>query len=489
MPGPRSSPGPLIALLLAMMLGGWQPVLAGGGTAPSLDHADAPVDLSGHWAAADLGSIDLVQDGASLRGRSPEGVVIRGTIRGQRATFRFWHGPSYSKADKEDRGGGAIDLSPDGRFITVTWESEAGGGKYDGSVMAIRVIPVGSAPDPVAESDGQGDATGAEGTPGIPGLGGDGLGALEEALADTGLLGLGATTAASIQATVGALAAVGQATLATDTSAGPLAGYEGYPNLFQAGMSMLSTTPAKETAAYLSQLAASLKQQYERYEVAAAEAHQARDVAGRALELAHDALVAARQDVRLYEWRLAEAQRAAASADSQVAEAGMILSRAQAAAADAATAADAARTRWQAAIATHEAARAALADAGPGTAPALKVALDAAAAVQEKTGAAYQAATDRLEEIEAIVEHDVAAHGSLVLDAQELHHEASLFQSNYDRAVAAVPAAMARRVEAQGDYLVKSSTATLLEGSARVTYVSYDQAYWAAVNAWRKVTK
>ena len=48
---------------------------------------------------------------------------------------------------------------------------------------------------------------------------------------------------------------------------------------------------------------------------------------------------------------------------------------------------------------------------------------------------------------------------------------------------------MARRVEAQGDYLVKSSTATLLEGSARVTYVSYDQAYWAAVNAWRKVTK
>ena len=63
----------------------------------------------------------------------------------------------------------------------------------------------------------------------------------------------------------------------------------------------------------------------------------------------------------------------------------------------------------------------------------------------------------------------LAAHGSLVLDAQELHHEASLFQRNYDRAVAAVPAAMARRVEAQGDYLVKASTATLLEGSARVT--------------------
>lgn len=489
MPEPRSLPGLLIALLLAMILVGWQPVLAGGSRAPSPDHAVAPVDLSGHWAAADLGSIDLVQDGTSLRGRSPEGVVMRGTVRGQRATFRFWHGPSYSKADKEDRGGGSIDLSPDGRFMTVTWESEAGGGKYDGSVMAIRVIPIGSGPDPVAASEGEGDATGAEGLPGIPGSGGDGLGALGEALADTGLLGLGATTAASIQATVGAIAAVGQATLAADTSAGLLAQYEGYPNLFQAGMSMLSTTPAKETAAYLSHLAASLKQQYERYEAAAAEAHQARDVAGRALELAHDALVAARQDVRLYEWRLGEAQRAAASADSQVAEAGVILSRAQAAAADAATAADAARTRWQAAVATHEAARSALADAGPGTAQALKAALDAAAAAQETTGAAYQAAADRLEEIEAIVQHDIAAHGSLVLDAQQLHQEASLFQRSYDRAVAAVPAAMARRVEAQGDYLVRSSMATMLAESARVTYVNYDQAYWAAVNAWRKVTK
>ena len=489
MPEPRSWPGPLIALLLAMILGGWQPVLAGGSTAPSPDHADAPVDLSGHWAAADLGSIDLVQDGASLRGRSPEGVVIRGTVHGQRATFTFWHGASYQKADKEDRGGGSIDLSPDGRFITVTWDSEAGGGKYDGTVMAIRVIPIGSGPDPVAGFEDEVDATGAEGLPGIPGPGGDGVGALEGLLADTGLLGLGATTAASVQATVGAIAAVGQATLAADTSAGLLAQYEGYPNLFQAGMSMLSTTPAKETAAYLSRLATSLKQQYERYEAAATEAHQARDDAGRALELAHDALVAARQDVRLYEWRLGEAQRAAASADAQVAVADATLARAQAAAADATTAADAARTRWQAAVATHEAAKAALADAGPNAAQSLKAALGAAAAAQEKTGAAYQAAADRLEEVEAIVQHDIAAHGSLAHDAQELHQETSLFQRSYDRAMAAVPAAMARQVEAQGDYLVRSSTATMLAESARVTYVNYDQAYWAAVNAWRKVTK
>ena len=489
MPEPRSSPGPLIALLLAMVLGGGNPALAGSSGAPSSGHVDAPVDLSGHWAAADLGSIDLVQDGASLRGRSPEGVVIRGTVRGPRVTFRFWNGPSYSKADKEDRGVGSIDLSPDGRFMTVTWDSEAEGGKYDGSLVAIRVVPVGSGPDPVAESEGEADATGTEGPPGVPGPGGDGVASLDGALADTGLLGLGAFATASVQATVGAIAAVGQATLATDTSASLLAGYEGYPNLFQAGMSMLSTTPAKETAAYLSQLAASLKQQHERYDAEAAEARQARDVAGRVLELAHDALVATRQDVRLYEWRLGEAQRAAASADSQLAEAGVILSRAQAAAADAATAADAARTRWQAAVATQEAARAALADAAPGTAQALRAALDAAAAAQEKTGAAYQAAADRLEEIEAIVQHDIAALGSLALDAQELHREASLYQRSYDRAVAAVPAAMAHQVKAQGDYLVRSSIATALTESARVTYISYDQAYWAAVNAWRKVTK
>jgi hypothetical protein len=489
MPEQRSSPGPLIPLLLAMILAGWQPVLADGSTAPSPDHADALVDLSGHWAAADLGSIDVVQDGASLRGRSPEGVVIRGTVRGQRATFTFWHGPTYRKADKEDRGSGSIDLSPDGRFITVTWDSEAGGGKYDGSMVAIRVVPIGGGPDPVTESDGEVDATGAEGLPGITTPGGDGVDALEGALADTGLTGLGATTAASIQATIGAIAAVGQATLAADTSTGLLAQYEGYPNLFQAGMSMLSTTPANEAAAYLSRLAASLKQQYERYESAAAEAHQARDIAVRTLELAHDALVAARQDVRLYEWRLGEAQRAAASADSQVAEAGVILSRAQAAAADAATAAQDAQTCWQAAAATHEAAKAALADAGPGAAVSLKAALDAAAAAQEKTAAAYQAAADWLEEVEAIVQHDIAAYGSLALDATELHQETILFQRAYDRAVAAVPAALARRFEAQGDYLVRNSTAVMLAESARVTYVNYDQAYWAAVNAWRKVTK
>jgi hypothetical protein len=106
-----------------------------------------------------------------------------------------------------------------------------------------------------------------------------------------------------------------------------------------------------------------------------------------------------------------------------------------------------------------------------------------------KEGAAYQAATDRLEEIEAIVQHDIAAYGSLALDATELHQETSVFQRSYDRAVAAVPAAMARQVEAQGEYLVRSSTATMLAESARVTYVNYDQAYWAAVNAWRKVTK
>ena len=83
MPEPRPSPGPLIALLLAMVLGGGNPALAGSSGAPSSGHVDAPVDLSGHWAAADLGSIDLVQDGASLRGRSPEGVVIRGTVEGR----------------------------------------------------------------------------------------------------------------------------------------------------------------------------------------------------------------------------------------------------------------------------------------------------------------------------------------------------------------------------------------------------------------------
>jgi hypothetical protein len=86
------------------------------------------VDLTGHWAAADLGSIDLLQGGSTLTGASPRGEVIRGTITGGHAAFTFWNGASYKGSDKEDQWQGTIDMSPDGRRVTVKWRMEMNGG-------------------------------------------------------------------------------------------------------------------------------------------------------------------------------------------------------------------------------------------------------------------------------------------------------------------------------------------------------------------------
>jgi hypothetical protein len=458
----------VLVLLLSPYVGGADPSPTPG-TSPSV--AGPPVDLTGHWAAADLGSIDLLQDGSTLTGTSPEGVVIRGTITGSHATFTFWNGPSYKRSDKEDRGQGTIGVSPDGRLITVTWRTEKNGGKYNGTLTAIRVVPVGGGQDPALEPEGSDPVVEPEGQ--VP---------------EDAWMGLVEGAWESIEAAIGAIAGADQTTLATDqVSVATLAQYEGYPNLFQAAMHMLETTPAQETADYFSLLAANLKQQYERYDQQAAQAQDASTAAESALRLAHENVIGSQQDVLMFESRLKLARAEAASADKQVADANVVLARAQAAAADAQKSAETAQASWQSAVEGHLAAERRLAAAGPGATASLQAALDKAIAAEAQASTSYLAATDWLERVQAIVKDDLVAQKSLVFDAEELHKQAGYYEADHQKAVAAVPGAFASWIEAQGDYLAKTTLAHSLTESARLTYISYDQAYWAARSALQKV--
>ena len=464
MPGRSPATSPLLVLALLLGLALSSPVGAAGPASvpdPSPGRTDPPVNLTGHWAAADLGSIDLVQDGTSLTGTSPQGVRLRGTIAGWRATFDFWEGPSYRKADKEDRGHGTIGVSSDGRLISVTWKTEAKSGKYNGTLTAVRVVLVGDSPDPAQQP--------------------------MDAVAGEALLGALTGAMESLQAAVGAAAAADQATLsATQESAATSSQDEG-PSLFQAAINMLQSTPAQETANYLSLMAATLKLQYERYDREATQAHQASKDAEDALTRAHEQVIGSRQDVRLYESRMKQAQAEAISADERVASAAVVLTRAQAAAAATEQEAETAELGWQATQRARLKAERRLADAGAGAPTSLGAALEEAVASENAAYVGYQDATERLEEIQAIVQGDLEAIRTLVQDAEDRHKEVGLWQASHEKATAAVPVALGGWVEAQADYLAKSTLAHTLTESARVTYISYDQVYWAARHAWETV--
>jgi hypothetical protein len=103
--------------------------------------APAAVDVSGHWETNDFGGMDLVQRGTAVTGTSPAGVSFTGTLTGRRVEFTFWHGASYAKADRADRGHGTMTLSPDGRTLAITWTTEEKPSRYNGHFSAIRVGP------------------------------------------------------------------------------------------------------------------------------------------------------------------------------------------------------------------------------------------------------------------------------------------------------------------------------------------------------------
>ena len=122
-------------LLLAAAL-----VLAAGGTTLAADAPD--VDVTGHWASPlEAGGIDLVQSGRNVRGSSSSGLHISGTIHGRHVQFTFWRGPSYAKADPEDRGSGTMDISPNGRRATSTWQSQDEEAKNRGTFAIARAEP------------------------------------------------------------------------------------------------------------------------------------------------------------------------------------------------------------------------------------------------------------------------------------------------------------------------------------------------------------
>ena len=140
-------------LLLAAAL-----VLAAGGTTLAVDAPD--VDVTGHWASPlEAGGIDLAQSGRNVRGSSSSGLHISGTIRGRHVQFTFWRGPSYAKADPEDRGSGTMDISPNGRRATSTWQSQAEGAKNRGTFVIARAKPSDAGEPPPTVEDGQQTST------------------------------------------------------------------------------------------------------------------------------------------------------------------------------------------------------------------------------------------------------------------------------------------------------------------------------------------
>ena len=136
------------SLLLAAVL-----VLAAGGSTFAAGASD--VDVTGHWASPlEAGGIDLVQSQGRVEGGSPSGLHIRGTIQGRHVAFTFWRGPSYAKADPEDRGSGTMDFSPGGRRASTTWQSQAEGAKNRGTFVIARAKPSDAGEPPTVE-DGQ----------------------------------------------------------------------------------------------------------------------------------------------------------------------------------------------------------------------------------------------------------------------------------------------------------------------------------------------
>jgi hypothetical protein len=129
---------PVLASPAAVMVQAADPTSSGGSTATP---APGAVDVSGHWETNDFGGMDLVQRGTAVTGTSPAGVSFTGTLTGRRVEFTFWHGASYAKADRADRGHGTMTLSPDGRTLAITWTTEEKPSRYNGRFSAIRVGP------------------------------------------------------------------------------------------------------------------------------------------------------------------------------------------------------------------------------------------------------------------------------------------------------------------------------------------------------------
>ena len=63
--------------------------------------APSPISLSGHWAVAGTSGFDIRQTGTRFQGSSIAGIRFAGSLAGLDATFTFWEGPSFAKADPD----------------------------------------------------------------------------------------------------------------------------------------------------------------------------------------------------------------------------------------------------------------------------------------------------------------------------------------------------------------------------------------------------
>jgi hypothetical protein len=102
-----------------------------------------PVTLDGHWAVAGTSGFDITSDGSSITGSSVAGIRFAGSFEDGVARVRFWSGPSFAKADPEDRGTAVMQLGPDGNLLFVRWSNEKPStSSLPSAFTATRVVPI-----------------------------------------------------------------------------------------------------------------------------------------------------------------------------------------------------------------------------------------------------------------------------------------------------------------------------------------------------------
>ena len=140
----------MAALVLPVLVLGT--VLAPGARAASPAPAASAraMDLSGHWAVAGTSGFDITQKGSRIDGTSIAGILFTGTVSGPAASFRFWEGKSFAKADPEDRGTGSFRVSPDGNMLFVGWHNEKPSvTSLDPVFTAVRVATIIAGPSTI----------------------------------------------------------------------------------------------------------------------------------------------------------------------------------------------------------------------------------------------------------------------------------------------------------------------------------------------------
>jgi len=104
------------------------------GSSQTTENSDS-TDVTGHWASAEVGSIDFQQKGNSITGTWFMGSFT-GTIVGNHATFSYQESGGAKKAVCV----GAFDVMQKGMQLTGSWSYTEGKESESGGFSAVRVI-------------------------------------------------------------------------------------------------------------------------------------------------------------------------------------------------------------------------------------------------------------------------------------------------------------------------------------------------------------